>query len=436
MAGFIRYLFLANLFLIIMALFYHLVLSRETRFTANRYILLIGTGISLILPFFKLNWFPASSFSILTIPEIFVTAKSGFTHYDLDEIMIVGSAPFSIPWISIIAIAYITGTAIIGIMLIWKIKKLQYWTQQYPMKWFSNLYITLMPANWSPFSFMGIVYYPTPFDKEDRRSQMILEHERIHINQRHGWDIIFIEVVKVIFFYNPAIYTIKKQIQINHEFIADSSVVNEERKSYSQELLRCQLHVPQFQFIQQFNQTSFLKRRILMLMKNRSNSLGIAKYLLLLPVMAGLLWLSACTDEAEPTNPEQIDKSKSIIEMKSEQDSDLDTDKELNEEIFYIVEEMPEFDGEGLEKFRDWVQLNVKYPEIAIQNGISGTVYVDFVIDKTGNVTSIKIFRAVDPSLDNEVIRVLKSAPDWTPGKQRGKFVNVKMAIPVKFMLK
>ena len=104
-------------------------------------------------------------------------------------------------------------------------------------------------------------------------------------------------------------------------------------------------------------------------------------------------------------------------------------------EVFYIVEDMPEFEGEGLKKFSNWVQQHVRYPDIALQNGISGTVHVQFVVDKTGNIASVKIIRSVDPSLDDEVLRVLKSAPNWTPGMQRGKKVNVRMNIPVKFKL-
>ena len=405
-----------------------------------------------------------------------------------------------------------------GSVFLWKIKKLQYWTKKYPMKWFQNLYITLIPGEWNPFSFNGIVYYPQPFSKADQKTRMILSHENIHIKQRHSWDIMLVEIVRVLFFYNPAIYSIKKQIQINHEYLADSSIIVRDRKEYSQELIRSQLQVPQFQFIQQFNQSSFLKRRLLMLMKNKQKSVGVLKYLLLIPLTASFLWFTACTDEAEQNLSAQgtgkenpiikIDKSKSAFENYAQiilssdyskmnkkehqlkvvavemgktdasdkevsdfmvrrikswavkdiaaiesselfksaglniEDLELDVEGQtivdvtpVDGEVFYIVEEMPEFDGGGLEEFRNWVQNNIKYPEIAAQNGISGTVYISFIIDKEGKVSSPKIVRGVDPSLDNEVKRVLSSAPDWTPGAQRGKNVNVQMAIPVKFLL-
>jgi len=117
-----------------------------------------------------------------------------------------------------------------------------------------------------------------------------------------------------------------------------------------------------------------------------------------------------------------------IIEMEEEEDTD--------EQIFYIAEDMPLFQGkEDLEGFRRYVQEHLKYPRLAEENGISGTVHLNFVINKKGELTDIQIVRGVDPSLDNEVIRVLKEAPKWTPGLQRGKPVMVRMAMPVRFTL-
>lgn len=104
-------------------------------------------------------------------------------------------------------------------------------------------------------------------------------------------------------------------------------------------------------------------------------------------------------------------------------------------EVFYIVETMPQFQGEGIEAFRAYIQKNVTYPQLALENGISGIVYVSFVINRRGELTNISILRSVDPSLDEEVIRALKAAPKWEPGKQRGKPVNVSFSIPIRFIL-
>lgn len=113
----------------------------------------------------------------------------------------------------------------------------------------------------------------------------------------------------------------------------------------------------------------------------------------------------------------------------------MEEEEEEEAEVFFIVEDMPTFQGGSLENFRNYIQETIDYPAIAMENSISGTVYVNFVVNTKGEITSINIVRGVDPSLDNEVIRALKAAPKWEPGMQRGKPVSVSMAIPVKFIL-
>ncbi|MFO7616562.1 MAG: energy transducer TonB [Bacteroidales bacterium] len=110
-------------------------------------------------------------------------------------------------------------------------------------------------------------------------------------------------------------------------------------------------------------------------------------------------------------------------------------EEEEDKEVFLIVEDMPKFQGEGIEAFRNYIQTTVKYPQVAMENGVSGTVYVSFVINRRGELTNINIMRGVDGSLDEEVIRALKAAPKWEPGKQRGKPVNVSFSIPIRFIL-
>jgi TonB family protein len=108
------------------------------------------------------------------------------------------------------------------------------------------------------------------------------------------------------------------------------------------------------------------------------------------------------------------------------------------DEIFVSVEEMPKFspflnNQESLDAFRLYVQKNLVYPKSAVENKIQGRVFVQFVIDTYGYVTDVKIVRGVDPSLDAEALRVVKSSPRWIPGKQRGKKVKVQYTFPIVF---
>lgn len=103
-----------------------------------------------------------------------------------------------------------------------------------------------------------------------------------------------------------------------------------------------------------------------------------------------------------------------------------------DEDIFMVVEDMPQFPGGSVTK---WINKNVKYPPLAQENGIQGKVFIKFVIEKDGSVTDVQVARGVDASLDKEAVRVIKAMPKWKPGKQRGKAVRVSYTLPINFQL-
>jgi protein TonB len=117
--------------------------------------------------------------------------------------------------------------------------------------------------------------------------------------------------------------------------------------------------------------------------------------------------------------------------MMGDDGEDIDED-----EVFYIVEDMPTFNGgEPATEFRKYIGQNLRYPEIAAENGISGKVYVQFAVNSSGKVVDAVVVRGVDPALDKEATRVVMSSPKWAPGKQRGKSVKVQFTFPINFVL-
>lgn len=108
--------------------------------------------------------------------------------------------------------------------------------------------------------------------------------------------------------------------------------------------------------------------------------------------------------------------------------------KEKEQKVFDIVEESPQFPG-GQSTLMQWLRTNIKYPKVAVENGIQGNVYVSFIVRSTGEITDIKIARSVDPSLDEEAIRTISRMPKWIPGKQGGEAVNVRYTMPLTFRL-
>ncbi len=113
-----------------------------------------------------------------------------------------------------------------------------------------------------------------------------------------------------------------------------------------------------------------------------------------------------------------------------------DEEEEVEEEeIFVIVEDMPGFGGGDSNKFREYIAKNLKYPDIAAENGIQGRVFVAFVVEPDGRVSNVRVVRGVDPALDKEAVRVVQSSPKWKPGMQRGKPVRVSFTFPIIFVL-
>ena len=108
--------------------------------------------------------------------------------------------------------------------------------------------------------------------------------------------------------------------------------------------------------------------------------------------------------------------------------------KEVANKVFDVVDQMPSFPG-GNEALMKFLSDNVKYPVVAQENGVQGRVVVSFVVEKDGSITDVKVVRSVDPSLDKEAARVVKSMPRWIPGKQNGAAVRVKYNVPVSFRL-
>lgn len=143
-------------------------------------------------------------------------------------------------------------------------------------------------------------------------------------------------------------------------------------------------------------------------------------------------------------NDKEIEEEVEIEETETDEEEAFEIpEEEDDEEIFMVVEQAPDFkcmkigrkEYCGYEALTKYLQKNVNYPAIAKEYNITGKVYVQFVVEKNGKVTNVKVVRGVDKNLDDEALRVVKSFPDWNPGKQRGKAVRVYFTVPINFNL-
>lgn len=138
--------------------------------------------------------------------------------------------------------------------------------------------------------------------------------------------------------------------------------------------------------------------------------------------------LDLMTDDLEIMNADDESNNMAVVNF-----DNLNYAPEETDEIIPFIpsEDMPVFPG----NVQKWIGKNVKYPQLALEHGLQGKVFVQFVIEKDGSVSNIKVVRGVDSSLDKEAVRVISTMPKWKPGKQRGKPVRVAYTLPIAFQL-
>ena len=373
-------------------------LRKDTFFQFNRFVLLAITVLSFILP-----W--------INIPEITSQlAPSETISIQLEEINVVISGKVlseNISWKTILAIIYLSGAVT---CLLYKMIDLVRLIRFIPRGclWVhteNGIHIHCHAHDVVPFSWMNHIVISEKDYEEN--GQNILLHEQAHIACGHSWDILWLSFVEVLQWFNPFVWMLSKEIQDIHEYEADLTVLRKGINARDYQLLIIQKVVGSgsYTFANNFNHSS-LKKRITMMIKEKSNPWARLKYLYILPIVA--ICMIACTQSAKSTASDYI--------------------------TYEAVEEKPEYPG-GMGELSKLLSSNLKYPLKSQENGVQGEVLVQFVVDKEGNIEEVTVFKGVDPYLDAEALRVIKMMPKWKPGKHEGKEVNVKCTIPVGFRL-
>ncbi|MDX2413562.1 MAG: M56 family metallopeptidase [Bacteroidales bacterium] len=277
----------------------------------------------------------------------------------------------------------------------------------------------------SPFSFFNTIFI-SESHAEKYTLDHVIQHELSHIKQHHTLDNLLVEILLSLFWFNPFLWGLRRSLKETHEYLADAGVQGSIKNIEEyQSLLLMQIGtLSRINLTCNFNST--IKNRIKMMYKRRSGHLAQLKPLLTIPVILSLTLIISCSASRKQSgNPAPPDISASEIAKENPA-----------EEVYYIVEEMPEFnDGDPAIEFRKYIAQNLRYPKIAAENGIQGRTIVQFTVNCEGKVVDATIVRSVDPALDKESIRVAMASPDWTPGKQKGENVSVMYTFPINFVL-
>ncbi|MCF8227934.1 MAG: M56 family metallopeptidase [Bacteroidales bacterium] len=429
MNSFLLYIAQVAVSLILLYLLYWLFFRRDTFYKLNRFFLVTSIMISLVVPAMDLKLQPAQETGsmVVWLDSITITAEQGSQVINRNIGIFQG-----------ILIAYLTGVFIFSLRFLFELFQVFSMIRKGRKTRRKGITIVHLEKKYAPFSFFGYVFINQESNKPgDLRK--ILDHELIHIKQGHSLDLILIELLSIFQWFNPAVWLYRKSIKENHEFLADEELINHgyDISQYQKALLNHALGIHLNDMTNNFNY-SILKRRIIMMTKQKTQSSALLKYLAVLPVLGLLILGFACSNEQEDKQIEQ-DSTVEAVEQKVDVIHEgLPETKPMNEEedaeIFTVVEEMPEFPG-GRNALFKYLQENIRYPEAARKDSIQGRVFVSFVINKDGSVSGVKLLRGIREDLDKEAIRVVENMPDWMPGKQEGKNVRVVFNLPIRYAL-
>lgn len=280
-----------------------------------------------------------------------------------------------------------------------------------------------------PFNFFGRIYVPKALIGHPS-FRSVLIHEQEHTRGRHYIDLVLAELVCLLFWFNPFAWLLKRGIQRNLEFLADRAVLESgtNRREYQYELLETTLGVTAGPLCSFYN-INDLKKRIKMMNKSKSKSWVGAGYFLALPI-AALLLLGGGMMRAEAPNT-----GRSMTNFISVDFLPLDMESPLSDgdtTVYDKVDVMPEFPG-GSSKMYQFICKHLKYPKEAAEKGLSGKVYISFIVEKDGSLTDIRTIKRADPLFEKEAIRTARLMPKWTPGEQNGQKVRVRIVTPVLF---
>jgi TonB family protein len=406
---------------------YWFFLRKETFFRVNRYYLLWMLFFSMLAPLlpFSRGSVSPSSLVIVLDPVLITPARVQQT---LAE---------NLKWTEIIAVVYITGVVIFFLRFVLQLVQLFLITRRFGIRKDAGKRLVFTDRGYSPFSFFNLVYINNGMIPAGSLPA-IMEHENIHIRQKHTLDMILIEMAAIVQWFNPLVWMAGREMKIIHEYLADEGVLKSgiSHNKYQQMILDETMGVRVNGLTNNFN-VSILKKRIVMMTKSKSTKWSVSKLLFVIPalLLAGFLLTSGTLSntvgaktQLTPGIISQI-SSPAVDTVKKEVPADNSGN---GEEVFTIVENQPEYTG-GDEARVKFLQANIKYPEDALKAGIHGTVFVTFVVEKDGKITHVKVLRGIGKSCDEEAYRVVKMMPNWIPGKMKGKNVAVQYTLPIKF---
>ena len=465
--------------LLIFYAFYFIFLRKETCFQYNRAYLLFSSVLAMLLPLLDFHslfglslWKQSGIIPTIYLPEITFPSESSSIESGGMEV----NLPGILGGIYFTGMIFFLGRFLIQVATIKGIIA----RNKFNIRYWKGCYLINTEGKLPTFSFFRYLFWDNSIEFTDREKSQILNHELVHITQKHSFDVLYFEILGVLFWFNPLIVLYKKTVIDTHEFIADDLVIKTIDGSHYGRLIVKQLFkridLPMGSY---FNKSQAYRRINMIKMSGKKTS--VYKMLIVLPLTVTLSLImgfsvsrgttsalvyenlspallenfrgitpqgttdleSAIGQIPQPVNQAKIPKG---LEYMSGKGSDLQNSKSPAsqmpiesvlpeaEEVFTMVEHLPAPE-KGMKSFYSYVRKKLKYPADARRKGIEGKVFVQFVVAKDGSLIDVRVLKGIGDSCDEEARKVVQNAEKWTPGKQGGVPVNVRMVIPITFSL-
>ena len=476
------YLLKLNLALIVLFGFYKLMFSGDTFFSLRRATLIGMCLVAMLVPGLNCSYWinksvgmvsMANEYAAIVLPTVTVTPGGGG----------------SIGWETTAMTIYTMVACLFLLRFFWQLVSIVRLRNKCRTTDINGTKVYLLESDEGPFSFFNWIFInPTKHNRQE--TDEIMTHELAHCRQLHSIDVLFTELFAIVFWANPFVWLLKREVRLNLEYLADNNVLagGTDSKKYQYHLLGLAYRKNVATISNNFNVLP-LKKRIKMMNKKRTKRIAKVKYVLYIPLAAALLVVSnietvardiANVAKAMPMAKASVKQEKMVdlsfsnkatvavesrknvqsteaIERKDNKmeiqvdnrNSEMsaqkveETTEVANEEsaekgpkkspkkVYDYIEDMPTFNG----NLNQWLLLNMKYPVEAMNKKEQGKVIVQFIVSENGEVSEPKIIRSVSPALDKEACRVVLAMPKWTPGKLKGKPVAVRYMLPISFRL-
>lgn len=425
--------------------YYHLALRNNRFHQWNRFYLLLCSILSLVVPLLRI---PLPFTAVETDP-IFVYTSQVVT---LREQVFTPAKALPVKPFDWAASLYgCVIVALFGRMLYgyWKIMRLIHSSR---VEFVKPYWLVLSEQITAPFSFFKYIFWNNRVNATTQEGRQMLQHEMVHLQEKHSTDKLFMEVITAVCWINPFFHLIKRELSLIHEFIADKkAVVNGDVADYAQTILQMALQTNRtFSMTNNFSHQP-IKRRILMLTQSRKLRFSYLRRLMILPI--AIMIFSSLAFVVTEENIDNLSKQLTSVPLTvAEPPQKKDTVikpppppapskapyksvMKGQKEVFTFVEQPPSFPG-GDAALNKYLASNIRYPHAAVEKNIMGTIFVSFIVTDEGEVTDVKSVGAPKGGgLEEEAKRVVEKMPKWIPGKQNGNFVNVQFNLPIRFTL-